>query len=267
MLEVLQTLEEEPEENPELMIRAKSGLAYIYRARGRNDEAERLYLETIPAARQSPKLVKTQLPRLLNNLAFLLRNQERYIEALPYYQEALDLNTRNLGERHPSTRQVLTNLVALHAKLKQFDEAEELLRRNIRVSEEIHPQGHWRIGQSHGSLGRLLLVAGRAVDARPLLERQAAIFRRALGSEHEWTASAEAELALCFLALGEHDKHRRLLAHCDRILSGKVARRNREVRADMEMIAEIHDQYGFHQRGGFYRGLISSDTSVVATQK
>jgi tetratricopeptide (TPR) repeat protein len=63
----------------------------------------------------------------LNNLAGLYKNQENYIEALPLYQEALQIRKEMLGERHPAYAESLHNIGALYFAQEDYKQAKVYL--------------------------------------------------------------------------------------------------------------------------------------------
>jgi tetratricopeptide (TPR) repeat protein len=64
----------------------------------------------------------------LNNLAGLYRDQERYEEAEPLYQRALEIAERVLGPEPPNTAKTLNNLAELYRDQGRYEEAERLTR-------------------------------------------------------------------------------------------------------------------------------------------
>ena len=52
----------------------------------------------------------------LNNLALLYRNQERYAEAEPLLQQALEIASKSLGVDHSRTQTIRKNLKSLRDK-------------------------------------------------------------------------------------------------------------------------------------------------------
>ena len=59
---------------------------------------------------QTATLTDLQYQQVLNNLAMLLRNQNKLAEAEPLSRKALEASRRVLGEEHPNTLSAQKNL-------------------------------------------------------------------------------------------------------------------------------------------------------------
>ena len=60
---------------------------------------------------------------VLDTLASLYRDQDRYGEAEPLYQRALAIDEKALGPDHPTVAEDLENYAALLRKMSRLDEA------------------------------------------------------------------------------------------------------------------------------------------------
>ncbi|HKT59352.1 MAG TPA: tetratricopeptide repeat protein, partial [Gemmatimonadales bacterium] len=86
-----------------------------------------------------------------------------------------------------------------------------LYRPAVARLEDGMPATGIRLGPVLVGHGRTLVAAGRAADARPLLERGLTLTRRQFG-EADWrTAEARLGLGACLAALGRADEARLLL--------------------------------------------------------
>ena len=72
----------------------------------------------------------------LNNLAGLYRNQGRYSEAEPLYQQALEIRKRLLGEEHPDVASSLNNLAGLYDNQGRYSDAEPLYQQALELHEK-----------------------------------------------------------------------------------------------------------------------------------
>lgn len=59
-----------------------------------------------------------------------LYDQERYLEALPFAEEALRLGENKFGPEHPTTGALLSNLAVVYDNQGRYAEAEPLFRRS-----------------------------------------------------------------------------------------------------------------------------------------
>ena len=60
--------------------------------------------------------------RIMNSLAVLYRNQGKYDEALPLYEECLEKRRSISGNDHPSTLTCISHLASLYREQGKYDE-------------------------------------------------------------------------------------------------------------------------------------------------
>ncbi len=97
---------------------------------GRYVEAEKQFLA---ALQEVEKLGQqdSRVATILNNLANLYHNQNKYSQAEPLYQRALAIREEILGSQHPIVAQSLNNLAALYRDQGKYAEAEPLFQRSL----------------------------------------------------------------------------------------------------------------------------------------
>jgi eukaryotic-like serine/threonine-protein kinase len=73
---------------------------------------------------------------VLNNLAMLLKFQNRISEALPLYLESTSMTRKIFGPNHPELASNLNNMGMLYIKVKNYPEAEKLLQEALSIDRE-----------------------------------------------------------------------------------------------------------------------------------
>jgi tetratricopeptide (TPR) repeat protein len=73
----------------------------------------------------------------------------RYEEALPLYQQALEISLEQLGERHPDVATSYNNLAGLYTSMGRYEEAEKLFKKTLALRLEILPENHPNIMESY----------------------------------------------------------------------------------------------------------------------
>ncbi|CAN0517577.1 unnamed protein product, partial [Ectocarpus sp. 12 AP-2014] len=76
-------------------------MALSFRAQGKYEEADPLYLRAIDIGENTLGLDHPALAARLNNRAGLLADQGKYIEAEPLYERAQAIQEKVLGPEHP----------------------------------------------------------------------------------------------------------------------------------------------------------------------
>ncbi|WP_088889871.1 CHAT domain-containing tetratricopeptide repeat protein [Leptolyngbya ohadii] len=144
-----------------------NNLAVVLQDVGRYGEIEELLEEAVSLLRQE-ELTDSNKPiyaNLLNSLANHYRLQERLDEALPLFQESLELN-----RQQPIT---LNNLALLYWGQGRYDQAEELLQEALSLVREqggsstAFPQQELIVILKN--LARLYIYQKRSTEAEPLL--------------------------------------------------------------------------------------------------
>ena len=108
----------------------------------------------------------------LNQQAFDLYQADRYAEAIPLAERALDIVEQQLGPNHLNTAQSLNNLARLYEATGRYEEAEPLYERALLIREqelgELDPDTVTTVGE----LARLYELAGNYEEAEALLKRK-----------------------------------------------------------------------------------------------
>ena len=183
------------------VIRALRNLGFVLRALGDLDSAEVIYREVLETYRRAGAS-SSDMSAVLNNLGFVLAKRGAYEESEAMYREAWEEVRKELAEWHPTTLMLMGNLAAALGRLERYDEQEALLRERLGLVEEHMPAGHWRIGNANISVGDFLLSRGDPVGAERYRRAGEAIYERALGPDHAWTANARSLVGESLLAEG-----------------------------------------------------------------
>ena len=191
-------------------------LARVRRMQGAPEDAARLYREAIPMIRATGR---TDFAVELNNYAYLLRTLQDYAGAEPLYREALEISTRLYGRGHPSSLNISNNLGSVLHEQGKRDDVIALFQENVTAAQAQWPNGHWRVGAQHATLGRALLRYRQFDEAFAQLRLGHEAYSRLLGPDHAWTYDLEATLAAGYVANGQAERGQPYL---DRFYLGRV---------------------------------------------
>jgi len=101
----------------------------------------------------------------LDNLADVLRAQERRAEAETLYRQALDLHIARLGPQHPRVAAALENLAAFYVEEGSYAAAEPHLLRAGEILEEVRGGDDPDVATIALGLARVYHAQGLASDA------------------------------------------------------------------------------------------------------
>ncbi|MGH3714727.1 MAG: tetratricopeptide repeat protein, partial [Micromonosporaceae bacterium] len=224
--------------NAELEVRALSQAARAARMRGRHEESVRNQEAALAAAR-APGMPAALLGQALESLANTYAEVSQSAQALPLYEEALQLFREQRRDRR--TAQVLHSYAGVLFDAGRLDEAERAATEALAITEEIGDEvgtafvqttrvdidlarGDWEQAGRRGqgalatlerldnrsgvasalrSLADLAVVRGQPADAVPLLKRSDQIWR-AIDLPVE-LARGLVRLQAAYASLGDHE--------------------------------------------------------------
>lgn len=80
--------------------------------------------------------------QLCNELGYHLHSMGDYQVARPYYEKALEIRKKVLGDEHPDTAKSLNNLAMLCYDENDFEEAARLMRQALAIYRKVLGDGH-----------------------------------------------------------------------------------------------------------------------------
>ncbi|MEL6824318.1 MAG: tetratricopeptide repeat protein, partial [Calditrichota bacterium] len=206
----------------DMTLGAMNNLATGYKRTGRIKEAEEMYLQLIPMAKEFYRNQHPSIPIALNNLAGLYRRSGRRDEARKLYEESLTRREKNYGDNHPGLSLALSNLAGFYKEEGEIEKAIAHYKRAIRISKEFHGKEHPYVVDNLARLAKIYSNLGRFEDAGVYLAELSDIVIEAFGDNHIRTARMERTIAYYYRKKKEIDKadlhYRRAMDISHRIL-------------------------------------------------
>lgn len=129
-----------------------------------------------------------------HNLAIVLRDQGKYVEAIEHYVQTVQ-GLRTLGENYRITLAgALNGLAKSYSSVGDLSGAVASFRESLQIREEELPAGHWRIGTAMSLLGETLALIGEDEEAERMLRQGVDILTVARGTDDPKTLEARARL-------------------------------------------------------------------------
>jgi tetratricopeptide (TPR) repeat protein len=175
--------------------RVQNDLGVVQWRLGNLDEAERLYRRALAIQEDLGEEAQDVAP-VLNNLATLLCDQDRYDMALPLHRRAVDIDQRRLGPDHPDVALTLNNLATLYCEHGKTAEAAGMHRRALAIQQTTLGRAHPATAATLHALGLLLTAADNHVEAERVLRGALAVREATLGEDHLDTAQTVNGLGL-----------------------------------------------------------------------
>jgi tetratricopeptide (TPR) repeat protein len=133
-------------------------------------EAQRLFLEALHSAEQSPS-PPLVVAGLLVNLAAVEGEQAHYLEAERHLLRALALAQRAAGSKSPAVASVLWHLIGVYADAGRLAQASPLLRQYQAIAGLGFEPDSLGYAESLGNLGRIYLARNDGRKALPIFQR------------------------------------------------------------------------------------------------
>lgn len=138
---------------------------------------------------------------LQTELAYILLDRGKGLEAEPLVRGLLDLQRSHLGPAHPDVlRTLLLHGDALTALLKH-PAALEVKLQSLALHEEVYGPDHPETARALNNVALTLERLDREADALPYVERAYEIYKRAFGPEHPNTISSLRNVGILYARL------------------------------------------------------------------
>ncbi|VAW42744.1 hypothetical protein MNBD_CHLOROFLEXI01-3218, partial [hydrothermal vent metagenome] len=143
-----------------------------------------------------------RLALLCNETGYYLQHLGDYKAARPFYEQALAINQKVLGEAHPDTASSLNNMGALLRAMGQLAEARPFYEQALAIRQKVLGDAHPDTARSLNNLAVLAYDEQDMPEAARLMRQALAIWEKVLGKDHPSTQSSRESLATIEAALG-----------------------------------------------------------------
>jgi len=187
--------------DPEAQAQMMSVMGNVYEGLGLYPRAHPL-LERAAEIRSQvlgPKNLETL--RSKNDLAIILRDEDRSQESEKLARETLEMERRLLGPEHPDTLRSMTTLAGAVSNQGRVAEAEKLGRQTLEIQRRVLGPDHPDTLTSMNGLAVDLYKEGRLAEAEKLYRETLQIRRRVLGPDHPDTLLSMANLGGILIGL------------------------------------------------------------------
>ncbi len=143
---------------------------------------------------------------VLNGMGVLAYRDGDFALATDYFEQALPILTRAVGEDDDRVATTLNHLGAMLDEQGRYAQAEPHFRRALEIQRRVFGTDHPRPTISMGNLALCLQGQGRNEEARDMHLEALAVRVRALGDEHPDTALTHNNLGWDYMGLGDADQ-------------------------------------------------------------
>ncbi|KAK6334266.1 hypothetical protein TWF730_003480 [Orbilia blumenaviensis] len=142
----------------------------------------------------------------IHSIALVFNNQNRYGEAMQWYERALVGCEKTLGENHPDTLSTINNIAGVFDNQGKFTEAVQWYERALAGRKETLGENHTDTLTTINNMAGVFDNQGKYNEAVELYEQALAGREKVLGEDHSSTLSTINNIALVFSNQGQYDK-------------------------------------------------------------
>ena len=165
---------------------------------GSYDRAEYFYLQTLPTEQKN----WIRQAAILNNLGKISHDQEKYDQALNYYEKALKLQRKYLPEDHPSLSTDYSNIGTVYQQQNKGELALDYFQRALKIEMNGSKPDEELIALFHNNIG--LIYNDQEKFSQGLLHHEKCLQmnEKLLPSTHPSLALSHHNLAISLFPLG-----------------------------------------------------------------
>lgn len=169
-----------------VLLNIQNAIGRGYRALGKNEEAETVFLEILRNLNSNQGINDNVLLATLNNLALINLSKDQFEAALTYFLQALDLVKQIYDEEHPYTLTILGNIIGTNGYLKKEKDIQNYAVEYIRISKLLNSDNSWQHARDLRYLGIVYFRINSFEASVEYLNKSVQLFNNSLGPEHNW---------------------------------------------------------------------------------
>ncbi|KAK9820256.1 hypothetical protein WJX72_008128 [[Myrmecia] bisecta] len=217
---------------------ACNNLADLYRLQHRFGQAEPLYHQCLEVLQRSYGEADVRYAKAQENLAAMYMTQRQLAAAQDWYTRALHTKRAALGDQHADYAATMMLLAECLWAQGRKQDAIALLQQAVEIQDALTGAP----AQKRNRLGHMLVMAGRAPEAEPVLRRTLQSVEQGHGPEHPMVALASENLAVVLQMVGKVDEARELLGRSLRLWTGQAGPKQPRVAQVLRRMAEVELQ-------------------------
>ncbi|MCP9290394.1 serine/threonine-protein kinase [Gracilimonas sediminicola] len=185
---------------------------------------------------------------VLGDLGLYLMTRAEYKQARNYFERSLEIKEQVYGEKgHPKYTATLTNLAVLEKTLSNFETADSLFVKTMRIDEKIFGPDHPYVAMSKSHLGGINHSLGNYNQARKYYTEAIEVYTDSYGPEHPYMGGVYKGYARAASALGEYNV-------ADDYFDRSLRIYKNDNTADSALYAKLYEAMGIHyKRSGRHR--------------
>ena len=202
-----------------------------------------------------------------SNQGNLCRSEGRYRDAVSFYEAALVIRERLLGDRHPDTAESLNQLGMSFYDLGQYEKARSAYQRALDVWRDTLGESNPSTAAAWNNLASVYDHMGDKPKALEFYRKSLEVKEKVLGTEHPDTAITYNNLGLVYDDMGDYPKalefYQKALAIREKVLGTE----HPDTAATYNNLAAVYHHMGdYHKALEFYQKDLAITEKVLGTE-
>jgi CHAT domain-containing protein/tetratricopeptide (TPR) repeat protein len=178
----------------------------------------------------------------------LYRSQGQYAKAEPFYEQALAIRKKSLGEAHPDYASSLNNLAVLYESQGHYAKAEPFYEQALAILKKSLGEAHPDYASSLNNLAALYESQGQYAKAEPICEQALAIRKKSLGEAHPTYASSLNNLAGLYKSQRQYSKAEPYLLQASQVYKKSLGEAHPLYAGSLNNLAVLYESQGHYSK-------------------
>jgi Tfp pilus assembly protein PilF len=166
---------------------------------GHSDESQQVYEILLEQT-----ITETAKAPIYNQLGLIKNRQERYEEALVFYEQSHEIYKRTLPPNHPDLAISYNNIGLVYSNLNEYSKALLSYKEALRIREESLPSNHPDLAASYNNIGILYRKMGEYPEALLFYEKALDIQQQSLPPTHPNLGSSCNNIGMVYEHMGNY---------------------------------------------------------------
>jgi CHAT domain-containing protein/Tfp pilus assembly protein PilF len=239
-------------------------LGDLYRALGRDEEAEKVTLRAIAVLEKIPAQASV-LAANLKNLGNVYAARGDFLKAESTFHRALAMSERTAGRNSTEVAFVRNNLGVLYQGIGLWQKAEQMHRETLKTLEVTLGPDHPNVATSHNNLAIVLDEQKRYAEAEPNYRRSLEIRQARLGKDDPATSLSMQSLGGFLTGQKRFDEAETLLQDCLTLRKQTLGEAHPSVADAYSSLAFLRYRQGkFDEALEFHRQQLAINTAALS---
>jgi tetratricopeptide (TPR) repeat protein len=143
---------------------------------------------------------------LFHQLGMVKSDQEKYGEAVEFYEKSLEVDKKNLPANHPDLATSYSNIGSVHKKMGNYSKALSYYEKSLEIDKKNLPANHPDLATSYNNIGLLYKNMGEYSKVLSYYEKALEIYQKTLPANHPDLATSYNNIGAAYDNMGEYPK-------------------------------------------------------------